>query len=316
MVVAARSSAFGGMVAIKVLRPSARVAPEVVERFTFAARAGMRIRSEHALRIFEVGTSPERGPYAAMELLEGMDLTELIKRTGHLRVDQAVQYVIEACEALAAAHACGVVHFDIRPRNLWVTTDAEGQKRLKVLDVGTSGTALRRPAVRQGTGAYLSPEQLRQAPDVDHRTDIWSLGVVLYLCVTKQLPFEGASVSAVRNAVMDLDPVKMARRAPRVPVGLQRVVDRCLQKDPALRYADVGELARELMPLTLGPASHSANRAMAVVHAAATGAPAATHASARRRLLFRRLLLGAAGLLVLTLVSAAIAILLLPHVVK
>src|SRR5262245_43180969 len=143
-VISARHTELGEMVALKFLRPEALVHPELVERFAREARAAAKIRSEHVANVFDVGALPDGTPYIVMEYLAGKDLADYLHQEGALPVQVAVEYIMQACEALAAAHSHGIVHRDIKPENLFLTQQAQGMYLIKVLDFGISKTALPR----------------------------------------------------------------------------------------------------------------------------------------------------------------------------
>jgi eukaryotic-like serine/threonine-protein kinase len=247
-------------VAIKLIRPELRRDPFTVSRFAREAKALARIRSKHVVRVLDVGVSLPLGPYIVMEYLEGRDLASLLHAEGALHVRRAVAYVLQACEALAGAHAIGITHQDIKPGNLFLAR--EGQHEIvKVFDFGISrgalqgrvfggNLALRRGATRlMGTPSYMSPEHLRDDPDVDHRSDIWSLGVVLHELVTGMALFVGESDADVCGHVLASNAASVSMSIGVAPAELRPIIARCLASDPATRYQDVNELARELSPL-------------------------------------------------------------------
>jgi serine/threonine protein kinase len=242
--------------AIKLLTPAALKHETTVERFFREARATARLRSEHAVRVLDVGTLPSGAPYMAMELLVGTDLRAALKRRGALPAHEAALHVIQACRALHEAHQAGIVHRDLKPANLFLTERADGTTSVKVLDFGISKAMIQAEddddltltnAVL-GSPAYMSPEQIRSARSVDPRTDIWSLGVVLYQLVTGKLPFASTNASELVAMVVRDTPALPSKLRPGLPLALDAVLLRCLEKDPALRYADMAELAAALAP--------------------------------------------------------------------
>jgi serine/threonine-protein kinase len=247
-------------VAIKFLLPSAAESPEIVERFLREARAAVRIESDHVVRILDVGTLETGTPYIVMERLEGTDLADLIAREGPMETRAAIDAVLQACEALAEAHALGIVHRDLKPANLFRVARRDGSTSIKVLDFGISSVAAvriagARTAARltengsvMGTVLYMSPEQLRTPMDVDPRSDIWSLGVVLHELLTAEAPFDGSSLPEVTLKIaLDAPPsVRVSR--PDLTPDIAAIIVRCLEKSRDDRFANVAELASALAP--------------------------------------------------------------------
>lgn len=264
MVVAARHVHLDQVVAIKSLRPNALANKGVAERFLREARLAAKIRSEHVVHVYDVGTLPDGTPYMVMEYLAGTDLGRQLNASGPLPVDKAVDYVLQACEALAEAHIAGIVHRDIKPDNLFIATSAGGKSILKILDFGiskmstrhtNSGSELTEAGDKFGTPVYMSPEQLLSARDVDARTDVWAIGVVLYELLTGKLPFDG-DLPELCSAILTKPPVPLASARPYLPDSLQGVIDRCLAKELSERFQNVAELAQELRPFA-GPVSQA-----------------------------------------------------------
>jgi serine/threonine-protein kinase len=250
----------GERVALKFLRREALAHHELVQRFAIEARAAARIRSEHVARVFDVGHLPNGTPYIVMELLEGASLSDLLARRGALRVELAVDYVLQVCEALASAHAKGIVHRDIRPDNLFLTRNGSGPARIKVLDFGVAKLALGKAAfdadpqaarstLPVGSPAYVSPEQLRDCEAADQRADVWSLGCTLFELVTATTPFDAPAPTQLGTASVERRPSPLRRSLPAAPAELEAVISRCLEQDPDRRYQNVVELATALSPL-------------------------------------------------------------------
>jgi eukaryotic-like serine/threonine-protein kinase len=243
-------------VAIKLLRDDVVLADETIARFLREAQAAVKLKSEHIARITDVGTFADGKPYMVMELLEGQDIGQLLTERGRLQPSLAIDLIIQACEALAEAHSLGIVHRDIKPANLFLTSHPDGSLLLKVLDFGISkapaGTelSLTQTWSMLGSPAYMSPEQMRSARDVDARTDVWSLGAVLYEAIEGHLPFPAESFSEMCVMVAVDPPVPMVA----TPPELAAIIARCLAKHPGERYASVAELGRELARLAREPA--------------------------------------------------------------
>ncbi|MCA9625291.1 MAG: serine/threonine protein kinase [Myxococcales bacterium] len=240
-------------VAIKVMRRGDREADEL--RFLREARATSRLEGEHVRRVLDVGRMEQGAPFMVMELLRGRDLAQVLAEDGPLPIAEAVGHVMDACEALAEAHGLGIVHRDLKPSNLFVARRRGGGALLKVLDFGISKVAASRnevtitePEAVIGSAAYMSPEQLKGAKHVDARSDLWSLGVVLYELCTGELPFTGTGAAAVGARIATEPPAKLREARPDAPVGLEAIVERCLAKDPDERFADVEALAAALAP--------------------------------------------------------------------
>jgi eukaryotic-like serine/threonine-protein kinase len=254
VVVAARHLTLDERVAIKFLRPKHSDAPDAVRRFLREARACAKIKNEHVVRVMDCNTLPSGVPYILMEFLEGTDLAHV---RHPLAIAQAVDYVLQACEGIADAHASGFVHRDLKPSNLFLTRRSDGTACVKVLDFGISKAMAEGPESSStmtdtqsvfGSPGYMSPEQVRSAKRVDHRSDIWSLGVILYELLTGKMPFLGEGSNGTLASVIADTPVPAIELRPEIPAALGRVVSQCLEKDVALRIQTLADLARALEP--------------------------------------------------------------------
>jgi serine/threonine-protein kinase len=265
IVVAATDLALERKVAIKFLLPDFAKHHEASQRFLREARAAVKIQSDHVARVIDVGTLEGGAPYMVMEYLEGRDLSAVIAEHRRLPVEEAVAHVLEACDAIAEAHSVGIVHRDLKPANLFLTRQPDGTFRVKVLDFGISKAmvtgesdhSLTRTSSMMGSPLYMSPEQMRSAKNVDPRTDVWALGVILFELLTGDPPFNAESIPELSAKVLLENPTPIRGLRPDVPPALEAAVMRALEKDPAKRFGTVAELAMALVPF--GPARTRAN---------------------------------------------------------
>jgi serine/threonine-protein kinase len=281
VVVAAMHLELDQRVALKFLLKSAAENPAVVARFSREARAAAKIKSQHVARVSDVGTLENGIPYIVMEHLEGCDLSDLLVRQGPLPPGAAVDYVLQACEAIAEAHAAGFIHRDLKPSNLFLARQADGVEIVKVLDFGISKAVIidsEPTGVKQGalTGTtdifgspqYMSPEQLKSSRDVDARSDIWALGTILYELCTGTSPFDRPTVAETFGAILYEKPVPLRKRFNTIPEALDAVILRCLEKDASLRFGNVAELAKALFPFAERSTKHSIERTSGVLRRA------------------------------------------------
>ncbi len=281
VVVAARHQLLEQRVAIKFLLPDAMENPAVVQRFGREAQAAARIKSEHVARVYDVGKLDSGVPYIVLEYLEGQDLAQRVREHGAMPVEQVVDLVLQACEALAEAHQIGIIHRDLKPANLFLTQRADGHPCVKVLDFGISKltgstTKSRLTAAQESVGSpwYMSPEQLHSVPTIDARADIWSLGVIIYELLCSHVPFDGDSLPVVCTAILTRPTPRMGR--PDVPPGLQQVVDTCLRKDRDERFSSLLELAGALAPF----GSDAARSSLTTIRGIVTSSRAPSHPAA------------------------------------
>jgi serine/threonine protein kinase len=239
-------------VAIKFLRENYAKNDSLVQRFLNEARAAAVLKSENVVRVIDVGQLDGGRPYLVMEHLEGEDLEALVMREGPFDVERAIRYALEVCNALGEAHGSGIVHRDIKPENLFLASSGMGRQTVKVVDFGlakridTTPLVVTGPQDSMGSPCYMSPEQITTPNEVDARTDIWSLGVVLYRVLTGTMPFDGSTVLEVYARVLNAQPKPMRAVRPDLDRGIEAIVDRCLQKDASRRYQTIGELAAAL----------------------------------------------------------------------
>lgn len=230
-------------VAIKLLPPTLAEDPETKARFVREAQTAAALNHNNIVTIYEVDESEGR-QFIAMELVEGVPLKDLIKAQ-RLPLENCIDLILQVCDGLAAAHERSIVHRDIKPANILVS----GKGRIKILDFGLaklqSVSSLTSTGVRLGTIAYMSPEQA-QGVEVDQRSDIFSLGVVIYEMLSGQTPFKKDSEIATLLAILQQIHVPLLQVCPEVGEKISAIVDRVLQKDPAQRYQNIEDLAQEL----------------------------------------------------------------------
>jgi len=280
IVVEATHLALDQRVAIKFLRHEARLLPDVVARFDREARSAVKLKSEHVARVIDVGKTDDGTPFMVMEYLDGQDLSQRLLSGGALPISEAVEYVIQACEGVGEAHAKGIVHRDLKPENLFLVDRDGGWKQVKVLDFGISKAALTGNASSvdmsvnatssiMGSPYYMSPEQLRSTKSVDHRADVWSLGVVLFELLTGTTPFdETLEFTELVAEILEAPHRRLREFRPDAPEALERVVDKAMAKDRASRFQSTAELAIALLPFGPSRARVSAERTTSISRAA------------------------------------------------
>jgi len=230
-------------VALKFLPSALAESPEFRERFLVEAQAAAALSHPNICVIHEVGEAEDRS-FIAMEYVEGDTLQEKI-RAGGLGVEDVLSLISQVAAGLEEAHGKGITHRDIKSSNIMVT----GKGQAKILDFGLAkvrgGPALTKTLTTLGTVAYMSPEQAA-GDEVDHRTDLWSAGVVLYEMLTGELPFQGERETVVIHHILNESPKPLQGFSPAVPAELQRVVGKALKKNPEARYASAGDLLADL----------------------------------------------------------------------
>jgi len=215
----------------------------LIERFKREARASAGLKHPNIVTVYDLNRY-EAGHYIAMEYIDGIALSDLLEER-ELSVNKVIDIAIQVCRGLRSAHQAGIIHRDIKPANIMI--DKEGW--VKILDFGLAKLAgirrLTKYGVRMGTIPYMAPEQLR-GEDVDKRADIFSLGVVLYQLLTHRLPFKGETENQVMYSIAHGEPEPMARYKTGVTDGLQRIIDKALDKDRSMRYQHVDDLLSDL----------------------------------------------------------------------
>jgi len=277
VVVAAHHELLDQHVAVKLLYQDI-ADREAQSRLLLEARAAAKLQSEHVARVVDVDTGADGLPFIVMELLEGADLCQIADARGALPRWLVVDYVLQALEGLAHAHARAIIHRDLKPSNLFLSNRADGTQIIKILDFGISKSmeqdGSKIPKRQQqltggravlGSPPYMSPEQVRSPKTVDHRTDVWSLGIVMYELLTNSMPFGGDQIQETFAQILEKQPQPIRQIVSGVPEGLEQVVMKCLAKNRDERFSDVGELARALVPYGSGTWIQSADRIAATL---------------------------------------------------
>ncbi|MRG91217.1 protein kinase domain-containing protein [Polyangium spumosum] len=286
---AGRHELLGRDFALKFATLPVRAGPEARERFLHEAQAIGRLRHPNVVDVADFGeVAPGGGLYLAMELLEGQSLAARIEEQGALRPSEAAAIAAEIARGLSAAHAAGIVHRDIKPENIFLARGARGGLVPKLLDFGISKQRSDEASPSTngapiGTPAYMSPEQALGELDVDHRTDVWSLGVVLHEMLAGKHPFVAPNYQALMTKIAESPPAPLDASVPEV---VRVIVSRCLQKNPSERYTDADALAAALEDALarIGPpADVSIERSRALPSLRPPGSPGAADAPPSRR---------------------------------
>ena len=271
IVVAARHVHLGEAVAIKIPFARALMGRDLTARILREGRAAARLRGEHIARVMDVGTLDSGEPFIVFELLRGSDLETALETRGPLPLGEALEYVLQACEGLAEAHALGFVHRDLKPANLFLTKRPDGSPSIKIIDFGIAkaadpaeGGAATESFMIFGTPLYMSPEQMRSSRDVDARSDIWSLGAVLHHLLAGQPPFPPKSLPEIYQ-LTQAGPPKIRTLREDVPAAVEAALLRCMSQSPADRFANVADLAEALAALAPPQAAVCAERARRIL---------------------------------------------------
>jgi serine/threonine protein kinase len=254
VVVSAFSLDGGPRVAVKLLLPDALEQQEALARFQREVRLVSQLSGRHVARVLDSGFHGENAPFMVIEYLEGHDLAQELSLRGPLPLADAVDWILQALEALVEAHVQGIVHRDLKPSNLFLARQPDGTRILKVLDFGISkqhgdaaqGVSLTKTHSLIGSPLYMAPEQVLAAKDVDPRSDLWSLGVVLFELLVGHTPFDGANVGAVLSNVLSASIPSLRELRPDLPRPFDAVLRACLARPLAERYPDGVALARDL----------------------------------------------------------------------
>ena len=237
-------------VALKFLPHQWTADPEVRERFAHEAQAASALDDPNICNVHEIGETADGRMYIAMACYEGESLRERLKKSP-LGTDEAIEIASQAARGMAKAHQKGIVHRDLKPANILITNDGVA----KIVDFGLAKLAgqvrLTREGTTIGTIAYMSPEQAR-GQAVDHRTDIWSLGVVLYEMIAGRLPFKGENDASMIRSIINDEPAPLAKIRNDLPAGFERIVHKALAKDPGDRYESMEDLRKDLSAVAEG----------------------------------------------------------------
>ncbi len=257
-----RHASLGTRVAIKFVDPEHAQSQEARARFVTEARAAATIQSKHAIQIYDHGVTDDGRPYIVMEMLLGEPLDKRVERLGRLSLPETARILGQVCRALQRAHDAGIIHRDLKPENIFlVRSPDDDEETAKVLDFGIAkimaapgaqaATSSTKTGAVLGTPYYMSPEQARGLRNIDQRTDLWSIGVIAYKCLTGELPFEGESVGDLLVNICT-GPVPIPSSAvPGLPRSFDAWFARTMEREPAKRFSQASELANALA-LTAG----------------------------------------------------------------
>jgi eukaryotic-like serine/threonine-protein kinase len=246
----------GKKVAVKFLHADLAQNAEVVKRFYREAQAAAAIGHDSIIDVLDVGVSSENEPYLVMEYLEGESLGDMLGRTGPLELSAALGILEPTLRALHAAHAKGIVHRDLKPDNIFIVRQPSGPPKIKLIDFGISkftegGSAekLTQTGSVMGTPAYMAPEQARGATSLDHRADLYSVGVILYEMLTGKLPFSGANFTELIVNILTAEPLPPSAAHPGFPREAEPIVLKALARNPADRFANAEAMIAEMSTL-------------------------------------------------------------------
>src|SRR5215472_14919337 len=252
-----RHASLGTRVAIKFIDQEYIGSQEAQSRFATEARAAATIQSKHAIQIFDHGVTEDGRPYIVMELLVGEPLEKRLERLGRISLQETARILGQVSRALQRAHEAGIIHRDLKPENIYLVRSPDDDDEIaKVLDFGIAKikgppsdlglTSSTKTGAVLGTPYYMSPEQARGLRSIDHRSDLWSIGVIAYKCVTGVLPFEGESVGDLLVKICTSPVPQPSLTVPGLPASFDAWFIRALEREPAKRFASATELADAL----------------------------------------------------------------------
>jgi eukaryotic-like serine/threonine-protein kinase len=252
----AQHTIVGRRFAVKYLHAELAGEPESLERFRREARAAGALENENIVPVIDFGTASDGIPYLVMEFLVGEDLASLLRRDGPLSVVRAVNLIIQACRGLDAAHTAGIIHRDLKPENLFVCRRGDGTDLVKILDFGIAKlsqagvlgpmTPVTRSGATMGTPFTMPPEQARGAKVIDHRADIYSLGVILFEALSGTRPHPGESYNEIMYHILTKPPVPIESQRPGLHADLVDLIHRAIAFEPQDRPGSAAEFARAL----------------------------------------------------------------------
>ncbi|PIE05699.1 MAG: hypothetical protein CSA75_03405, partial [Sorangium cellulosum] len=247
----------GTRVAIKFIEMELAQSDEARTRFDQEARAAAKLQSRYVVGVFDHGIMPDGRPFIVMEYLAGETLEERVVARGRMTIAETAPIISQVARGLSKAHNLGIVHRDLKPENIFLADSPDDDEQVaKVVDFGiakfTDGSpngmsSSTRTGTILGTPVYMSPEQARGLRNIDHRSDLWALGVVVYRCCVGRLPFEGQAVGDIVVKICTQDPVPPSSIDPSLPRSFDAWFARCVARDPVQRFSSAKELASELM---------------------------------------------------------------------
>jgi serine/threonine-protein kinase len=262
----------GRKVALKVIHPQYARSHDIVSRFITEAKSVNQIGHDHIVDITDFGTTAGGDFYFVMELLEGTALSELIQQGPRFSPDRALWICAQIADALQASHDHGVIHRDLKPENIFLVAHGGDQDFVKVLDFGLAKLINPSPAATpthstkaglvMGTPCYMAPEQCEGTVEIDHRADIYALGVILFEMLTGEVPFGGTSYATIMLNQVNMAPPAVRELVPDLPPALDAIVSRALAKNPALRFQSMAEMRAALLELIPGVDEIASTRGM------------------------------------------------------